>query len=422
MAKEKFIAMIVQGLIQWNDYVNNAKKQDYRSNPVPDLSDWDAGTLRHFDFHRFLKYDSTDDWDAPDLFKNYNDGKFTFQQIVKGWYALDHFDFGWCNLQRIDFNHISLRKADFENANIMSGNLKGANLTGANLSNARLQSVDLTGANLTNANLTGANLTDAILDSAILNGTNFSKADLTNASMLHANLEGAILVDTNLEGANISDSRVYGISSWNLNLKNCTQKNLIITKRDEPVITVTDLAVAQFIYMMLNNKNIRNVINSITSKGVLILGRFSDPKRKEVLDKLREKLILFDLLPIVFDFDCPTDKDYTETVQTIAGMSMFVIADVTNPKSTPLELEATVKQFKIPYVPIIDISVDSNPFAMMGDLQKSFHWVLPTLKYDSIEKLLNDNNLKKYILEPVNRKREELRIAKNAEPESIILP
>jgi hypothetical protein len=101
---------------------------------------------------------------------------------------------------------------------------------------------------------------------------------------------------------------------------------------------------------------------------------------------------------------------------------MFVIADVTNPKSTPLELEATVKQFKIPYVPIIDISVDSNPFAMMGDLQKSFHWVLPTLKYDSIEKLLDDNNLKKYILEPVNRKREELRIAKNAEPESIILP
>ena len=32
---------------------------------------------------------------------------------------------------------------------------------------------------------------------------------------------------------------------------------------------------------------------------------------------------------------------------------MFVIADVTSPKSTPLELEATVKQFKIPYIPIV---------------------------------------------------------------------
>jgi hypothetical protein len=81
-----------------------------------------------------------------------------------------------------------------------------------------------------------------------------------------------------------------------------------------------------------------------------------------VLDGLREGLRNFDLLPIVFDFDRPTDKDYTETVQTLAGMSMFVIADLTSPKSTPLELEATVKQFKIPYIPIIDISVDPRPF------------------------------------------------------------
>jgi hypothetical protein len=79
-------------------------------------------------------------------------------------------------------------------------------------------------------------------------------------------------------------------------------------------------------------------------------------------------------MPMVFDFDHPTDKDYTETIQTLAGMSMFVIADVTSPKSTPLELEDTVKQFKIPYIPIIDISVDFRSFAMLVDLQKSFHW------------------------------------------------
>jgi hypothetical protein len=33
----------------------------------------------------------------------------------------------------------------------------------------------------------------------------------------------------------------------------------------------------------------------------------------------------FDLVPMVFDFDRPTDKDYTETIQTLAGMSMFVM-------------------------------------------------------------------------------------------------
>src|SRR6186997_1644233 len=101
-------------------------------------------------------------------------------------------------------------------------------------------------------------------------------------------------------------------------------------------------------------------------------------------------------------------------------MSMFVIADLTSPKSTPLELEATVKQFKIPYIPIIDISVNPHPFSIIGDLQKSFHWVLPTRKYESKEDLLDGENLKTYIIEPAFAKREQLREAKNQEPETML--
>ena len=124
-------------------------------------------------------------------------------------------------------------------------------------------------------------------------------------------------------GANmITGCHTYGASAWNVTLVNTVQHNLVITKEGEPVVTVDDLEVGQFIYLILNNTKIRNVINTITSKGVLILGRFSDPQRKSVLDGLREALRSFGLLPIVFDFDCPTDKDYTETVQTLAGMSM----------------------------------------------------------------------------------------------------
>jgi hypothetical protein len=100
---------------------------------------------------------------------------------------------------------------------------------------------------------------------------------------------------------------------------------------------------------------------------------------------------------------------------------MFVIADLTSPKSTPLELEATVKQFKIPYVPIIDVSIDKRPFAMLVDLQKSFHWVLPTLQYETKEDLLDDANLKEYIIDPVNKKREELRVAKSTEPQPVTI-
>ena len=115
----------------------------------------------------------------------------------------------------------------------------------------------------------------------------------------------------------------------------------------------------------------------------------------------------YNLLPIVFDFDRPTDRDYTETVQTLAGLSLFTIVDVTSPKSTPLEMEATVKQFKIPYVPIIDISVDPRPFAMIVDSQNSFHWVLQTFGYESKEELLD--NLETIIIKRALEKHNQLR-------------
>ena len=321
-----------------------------------------------------------------------------------------------------------LAGANLSSANLSGANLIGANLSGANLSGAKLSAANLSGAYLSGANLGGAYLGAANLSGAYLSGANLggahmreayligaylSGANLTSADLTDADLSGTRLVETDFTNATITGCRTYGASAWKVTLVGTVQHNLVITKEGEPVVTVDDLEVGQFIYLILNNTKIRNVIDTITSKGVLILGRFSDPQRKSVLDGLREGLRKFDLLPIVFDFDRPTDKDYTETVQILAGMSMFVIADVTNSKSTPLELEATAKQVKIPYIPITDVSVDPRPFAMLVDLQKSLHWVLPTLEYKSKEDLLDGGQLKTYIVDRALAKREQLREEKN---------
>jgi len=327
------------------------------------------------------------------------------------------------NLRRADLSDADLSGASLSDADLSSSDLSDAKLSGADLSLANLSGANLSGANLSGADLSGANLSDE----AKLRGANLVDADLQGANLTHADLTDADLsltrlVETDFTNATITGCRTYGASAWNVTLVGTVQHNLVITKKGEPVITVDELEVGQFIYLILNNTKIRNVINTITSKSVLILGRFSDPQRKSVLDGLREGLRNFDLLPIVFDFDRPTDEVYTETVQTLAAMSMFVIADLTNPKSTPLELEATVPQFKIPYIPIIDISVDPRPFAMLVDLQESFHWVLPTRKYESKEDLLDGENLKTYIIEPAFAKREQLRKAKNQQPHAILIP
>ncbi|MFN8413957.1 MAG: pentapeptide repeat-containing protein [Anaerolineales bacterium] len=321
--------------------------------------------------------------------------------------------FTQCDLSSCKFKNTEMTEIEMANSNLTGVDLSGktlaggvfwrANLTGANLSETDCQMVEFAEANLTSANLSSANLFSV----------EFRIANLTNANLQGAILANASLLGAIVEGANFERSEVYGISAWDLIGTPKNQKDLIITPPTEPAITVDDLEVAQFVYLVNNNKKIRNFMNAFTEKNVLILGRFTPPERKIVLDGLREKLRAFDLVPIVFDFDAPQDKDYTETVQSLAGMSMFAIVDVTNPKSTPLEMEATVKQFKIPYLPIIDTSADQRPFAMMIDLQKSFHWVLPTFAYRSKEELFK--NLKIAIVDRAIEKHNQLRDQKSKE-------
>jgi hypothetical protein len=194
-------------------------------------------------------------------------------------------------------------------------------LSKADLSNARLN-----GAKLGFADLRGANLFEAWLGEADLSSAKLIGASLFRAELGGADLQFATLVEADLTDADLTGCRIYGVSAWRLKLQGAKQQDLIITRHNEPNITVDNIEVAQFIYLLLNNQKIREVIDTITSKAVLILGRFTD-ERKAVLDALREELRKRDYLPILFDFDVPERRNITETVTLLARMARFIIAD-----------------------------------------------------------------------------------------------
>src|SRR5215217_6126473 len=149
-------------------------------------------------------------------------------------------------------------------------------------------------------------LTGAYLSRADLSGAYLSRANLTDADLTHS-----ALVKTNLTGATLTGCSIYGISAWSLHLEGANQQNLNVSDYFEPAIMVDNLEVAQFIYLLLNNERIRQVIDTITSKVVLILGRFTS-ERKDVLDAIRDSLRQHDYLPMLFDFEGPTSRDLTE--------------------------------------------------------------------------------------------------------------
>jgi hypothetical protein len=311
--------------------------------------------------------------------------------------------FGGANLQLTHLNFAHLSRADLSKADLLAAGLMKTDLRGANLAGARLRNAVLLGARLNGANLSGADLSIASIGFANLTGANLSGANLSGARLtgarLHgadlkgANLSNANLVDADLTGADLTGCRVYGVSVWRLKLDEHTkQQNLVITPRPtasrgaEPEVTVDNIEVAQFVYLLLHNEKIREAIDTIGKKGVLLLGRFTGG-RLAVLEKLREELRKRGFLPIVFKFDKPETKDFTETVRLLAGMSRFVIADITNPRSAPLELQATVPEYMIPFVPILERG--EEPFAMFRDLWiKHRQWVLNPIRYSSVDRLI----------------------------------
>jgi hypothetical protein len=115
----------------------------------------------------------------------------------------------------------------------------------------------------------------------------------------------------------------------------------------------------------LDGAGVSRVLSDIAQRSVLILGRFTE-QRKAVLDAIKSALSKPPLqyLPILFDFDKPGERDLIESIVHFAAVSRFVIADLSDPKSVPAELQAIVPNFpSLPVVLIIETAQREYPVA-----------------------------------------------------------
>jgi uncharacterized protein YjbI with pentapeptide repeats len=312
-----------------------------------------------------------------------------------------------------DLSNANLSEANLSEANLTGAKLIGADLIGAFLIGAYLIQADLSEADLRKASLIGADLIGAVLTGADLRSANLSGADLSEADLIGANLRRATLVETFLTSATLTDCQIYGISAWNVELEGARQNNLVITSEEEPTITVDNLKIAQFIYLLLNNQEIRDVIDTITSKVVLILGRFT-PERKNILDAIRDELRKQNYTPVLFDFEKPANRDFTETVSTLAHLARFIIVDLTDPSSAPHEVATIIPHCIVPVQPLLTLqpliiegkAVERHEYAMFQDLRRRHPWVLPTFRYQDTADIIA--SLKEHIIEPAEQKAKEL--------------
>jgi uncharacterized protein YjbI with pentapeptide repeats len=285
-------------------------------------------------------------------------------------------EFNGFNFSGINMNRVSMRNSTFIDCDFSNSHFHFSDLVDSYCLNCNFSGAGLNVSKIGSAEFVDCNFTDADLSYCSAEETNF-----TGSVLVNTNLSNMSLVKTNFSNACIESACAYGISAWDLKLDGCQQANIAISESNNS-ITVPTIELAQFIALLINSKNLRQVIETVTSKVVLILGRFTS-ERKAVLDEIKNHLDGHGYLAVIFDFEVPSGRDITETVITLATLSKFIVADLSDPRSIPQELTSIVPH--LPSVPVQPILESTDQEYGMFEHFKNYPWVLPTQTYLSSE-------------------------------------
>jgi len=311
-------------------------------------------------------------WRATDQGRSVDLSDINFVDVCpsNGFYnlpELEGYDFSRINMNRISMRNGTFINCDFSESSLHFSDLVDSYCLRCNFSKAGLNVSKIGSASFLDCQFFGSDLSYCSAEDT----------DFTGSKLIGANLSNMSFVKTNFSNATIENSCAYGVSVWDLNLDGCNQGNIYISQSSNS-ITVPTIELAQFISLLVNSKKLRDVIETITSRVVLILGRFT-PNRKAVLDQIKQQLDKYGYLAVVFDFEVPAGRNLTETVITLAALSKFVIADISDPRSIPQELSAIVPH--LPSVPVQPIIGKHLQEYGMFEHFKNYPWVMELQAY-----------------------------------------
>ena len=269
------------------------------------------------------------------------------------------------DLRYIDFSFEGFTEATMkcvkEEGKIIGPNFSNADLTGANFFHALLISTNFKEATIKNVDFLDSTTMRSNFENSIIIDSQFVGADLWGSNFRFSKIEnsdfyGSNLTNVDLSNTNMNNCKIYGISAWGIKRNECTKtRNLIISpiNSKDALIIVDDIELAQFIYLILDNEKISNLITTMRTKGVLILGSFSEEEKKtldfikQIISKNKKGYI-----PIVFDFDPPKLQSLIDTIEVLSLLSRFIIVDLTRSAGQLIELSLFDK-LRIPYAMII---------------------------------------------------------------------
>jgi hypothetical protein len=152
---------------------------------------------------------------------------------------------------------------------------------------------------------------------------------------------GARLVASNVQRADLTGCRIYGAFTWNAKLQGARQLDIVVTPPGETTVTVDGLEVAQFVNLLLQHKQLRDMLDPAASQFGLIVGNFT-AERRNILDGIRNILRSAGCIPVSLDFGTSAGRDISDSLSALVQISRLVVADFTNAGSVAQKLDQIV--------------------------------------------------------------------------------
>jgi len=160
------------------------------------------------------------------------------------------------------YNLPELENFNFSNCDFHSSSFRNGSYINCVFDFSSINFSDLVDAYFYNCTFKNSSLRVSKIGSAHFINCNFENSDLSYCSAEKTDFTGSVFKNTRLEyirfvKCNFSDTKInycffYGTSTWDIIADDSIQQDIVITSNDDNLITVDNIELAQFIYLLPN--------------------------------------------------------------------------------------------------------------------------------------------------------------------------
>lgn len=215
----------------------------------------------------------------------------------------------------------------------------------------------------------------------------FQQSNLVGSSWIGVDFSSARMAGVDCDGAVFERCTIEGLGVWKASGTPRREEQLRADASDFGMLALNDLKIGPALFEVVRNDALPRLFELLSSKLVLILGRFAPAASKERLERLRAEIGRRGYIAVVVDWELQGRFNATTIVSAISMCSRFIVADVTDARTVIAEVREALAQRPVAIQPLLLFGSPEPAFLRWARTDK-YQQLLPTITYRDINDLI----------------------------------